>query len=832
MTQLIENPFIQNNTNNYYDDIINIKSNIIQNNIINNYNELFVLIKKNKNNLPIEIYNNYIDKDLFLSISSRFMLYKISLDALQEKYFLDNFIIMNNEEANIYNILEYDLQDKNLIIPILNISFHDLKIFMTQYNNEYSLDNLYNYVLISKYFNYKSQYNIINIISNLKESKIWKKHNIITTFNNLFMYRNFKNNQNNICKFDNNHTLIVNTNHNTCIDVSPVFKKTNSIINYSNLSKNNFTEMFFELNNENQYILFSNLCISTKCDFVLNNYRILNHMKSIISNYANLFRYLFSYAWIVLYYKECNTKLNLDEILFDIDTASLLPVYPIDYSRPKLNPYMPILVNDNVLNPLNNFCGIADYNDIEGDNNFINKGICSLSDFMFRLNIFCTGRNNYNIFENINFKEFNSYIIGSTITACIQKYHPLMSKFLDPSETKSYQIIDGLTNYYDEYYSDAHIDIVSNILEEVDFIKSVYKMYNIISNTINNKFNTKSNYVKTSIKLMKSAVFIIPYNDIIKQLNIISDSENSISYIKKNFNSQEIQFIIKELYAIETKKYYNNIIKNLSDDEINKLQIECPDLFIFDSKCKTYIKSNVSEVSLMYIYKYIITSSELSRDIIITKDTNILYKISKEFYLPCVRSYYDGNTVYLTPSCISAHLTYMNLDYKQSNTNKPMTEILNKYRLRGYGTWLNHLEKDNIHNYSKNTSKWNNLYELYENNKFKSLSTSMFGPIELNNRFTYPKLYNIKYESKSNNIDFSNRYATNILTTSLHNNKIKILHKIISKKFSCDSINIDFDYFTAIDNKGNINIVDDWLIIFLWKISNTSNTSNTSNKCS
>ena len=34
------------------------------------------------------------------------------------------------------------------------------------------------------------------------------------------------------------------------------------------------------------------------------------------------------------------------------------------------------------------------------------------------------------------------------------------------------------------------------------------------------------------------------------------------------------------------------------------------------------------------------------------------------FHLPCVRGYYDGSQVYLLPSCITAAMTLINLDYK------------------------------------------------------------------------------------------------------------------------------------------------------------------------
>ena len=83
-------------------------------------------------------------------------------------------------------------------------------------------------------------------------------------------------------------------------------------------------------------------------------------------------------------------------------------------------------------------------------------------------------------------------------------------------------------------------------------------------------------------------------------------------------------------------------------------------------------------------------------------DENSIDDDDKEFEedLPIVRSYYDGNTVYITPSCISACMTFLNMDYKYFAGSKDPIEIINKYRSRGFGTILNENEIKRLLEYS------------------------------------------------------------------------------------------------------------------------------------
>ena len=101
------------------------------------------------------------------------------------------------------------------------------------------------------------------------------------------------------------------------------------------------------------------------------------------------------------------------------------------------------------------------------------------------------------------------------------------------------------------------------------------------------------------------------------------------------------------------------------------------------------------------------------------------------FHLPIVRSYYDGSEIYLTPSCVFACMTLLNIDYKYFAGSKDPIEIINKYRMRGFGTILNEKEIVRLIEYSSLIPKWKNSYNL----NIQSNKTSIMHINMINNNY-------------------------------------------------------------------------------------------------
>ena len=193
-------------------------------------------------------------------------------------------------------------------------------------------------------------------------------------------------------------------------------------------------------------------------------------------------------------------------------------------------------------------------------------------------------------------------------------------------------------------------------------------------------------------------------------LDIYGTNIDKLKYINENINSNIVKELFRPYYEELLDKKYNDIIKDLSQEEIEILKNKYPDIFDntntnFKICINKKLKKN-SSIDLEFTYKYNIESNILTKNLeLFSIKYDDFFATVSSFHLPCVRSYYDGLNVYLTPSCITAHLTYMNIDYKYIFGTKDPLDILNKYRLRGYGTWLNNDEKK-IWKSEETTDKW------------------------------------------------------------------------------------------------------------------------------
>jgi hypothetical protein len=162
----------------------------------------------------------------------------------------------------------------------------------------------------------------------------------------------------------------------------------------------------------------------------------------------------------------------------------------------------------------------------------------------------------------------------------------------------------------------------------------------------------------------------------------------------------------------------------------------------------------------------------------------------------------------------------MNLDYKYISSNKHPLEIINKYRLRGFGTWLNSIEKQLMVDYCKEIPYWKNLYDINDITDSKVFEIFIFGPLHMNVKFYYPRLYNMDYYySKNIILDNPSRYLDISLCTPIYLMKQITMNKIIKDKFLSNKLyDINFDNYIVIDAKGNINPVQKWLIITAWNL--------------
>jgi hypothetical protein len=210
---------------------------------------------------------------------------------------------------------------------------------------------------------------------------------------------------------------------------------------------------------------------------------------------------------------------------------------------------------------------------------------------------------------------------------------------------------------------------------------------------------------------------------------------------------------------------------------------------IIENKNNTYnIKINI---------KYKIISHELKHPLeLFMVKYNDFFATVQTFHLPCVRAYYDGLNVYMTPSCISAHLTYMNLDYKYFAGSQEPADIIYKYRSRGFGTWLNSTEKKIYVEKTKDILK---------------------GAILSNERIFQPRLYNIDDYHSVFPVDLEIGYK---YINELPNLEYKTFFTEIDKYYNTISNpNINFiQSLQTINQNGSIYPFKKWTIKTVYEI--------------
>ena len=142
-----------------------------------------------------------------------------------------------------------------------------------------------------------------------------------------------------------------------------------------------------------------------------------------------------------------------------------------------------------------------------------------------------------------------------------------------------------------------------------------------------------------------------------------------------------------------------------------------------------------NKFSICWSWKYSIESVYLwhNFEIFNSREKEPFSLVSK-FHLNCVKGYYTNidskkDNVFLLPSCIIALQSFYNISmsYFHGKTNK--YEIINKYRMRGFGTILNKVDIIKIKKFIKENKFWRNLYNpKLELNKDLKLGNILFQP--------------------------------------------------------------------------------------------------------
>lgn len=872
-----------------------------------NYSRLLILCLIGKEPVSNSFYNKLVFINEYQQMKNNLILIEANMKVLKNVIHFNNIIQVNSTYLEDFNHSGIELDETEIVLPILNINFNDLKLYVNHYDGLFCLDDVFKVKLLEQYFNSQERNTVLannfsNMILNTQESQYWTYYyNCLLNMTLPLLKRGFNFNLvrhsrdsvvdvviNKLKKIDldNTNYLQFMNRKQVYVDASSAIKKKGyrvyRVLNdYGEYTHKEINQMFDCLPSEKQrYDLFNSLLVSKKhCHLALNNPELLDKLQPILHKYIGLYRYLFGYTWLTFYLEESIKRSHIettDRFVFPINTANKLPFFPYMSKNLSLNPYLPLMIKKDVINAESNCLGFSYYvTDLD------QYGITDLDGFREKLNVYTTGSSKKSIFADLDWS--NLAISGSTLAACLQKRHPLISLF----EGTCTDSDATLYRFFNEYYAKADIDIMCNTKTIFEFMDVVFRTYatvkeNIVKTNdyadekhinlvpyrkaaiiVNEEFirkficsNTCSyEYVLANLKEPQVVELFYPYYLKAKEeLNedVIKENDSVESKLKKEFYKDYFEYIAKEdlvvIFStnnegyeqatsnIKGKRKEKEFFKFLQEErnfdpnddtiEIREEDEDFDDEGADDDWLDSMNKENnitVTDNSAKILFKvnenikYKVESPFLnhSLEIFQIKYEDFFSTVSR-FHLPCVRGYYNGDNVYLLPSCISAHMTYINMDYKYFAGSKDPIEIINKYRSRGFGTILNDTEKLHLVEYSNNVISWNNLYEL--NIKNENSVNNIFGHVGYNCRLFKPRMYNpdeyhdaVYVEHNYNQID------AKVSMNSEDDYKVEL-----SRLYNTSMSSIDTMKFRTIKDTGYVMPFKPWVTQAVWDDINSN----------
>lgn len=668
------------------------------------------------------------------------------------------FVIPKNKIENEFDTkLNVDKEDLDVLL-MTELSESQLNNYLETYEDE--IDNLEKYtefLSIIKYNqinpdNFKIKKKMDLLLTSI--SDYWEDpSNCNFTLTNKFIERRF-NNSNYISNNDNINNTIFDMNKdsheiNYLNDIvrdhnwKEMSLKKYNLSKISSLTNDDVIMIYKQLPTEYmKYNFISNmLCSRTHCHLILNSYDFLQISKPIFDKYKLIFKYLIGYSWLTLKNEEYhiyNKIKDSDRIVFDIDTANLLPIYPFTWDDINQNPYAAVLIDKEVLDLKKN---ALSFNMMRNYEKYY--GVCDSKEFSRRLNIFVNGTNTKGILEHIDWS--CCAITGSVMTACGMKYNPLID--ISKTSNNPNELTDGdLASYFFHYYQDSDIDLICNKETIIDFIDVVEKLIEKLPKG------------KTTVENVHSGTIILSDDFIIKELeNIRKTLKNDkidLEYVKSNYFSQEIKNYFYDKFYVPWKaeqlikitnlnKQNNQLFKDYMklipreefriynlDYELDKEKMTCKDfekyfyfedLYESDSTLKPDQNKLVAKLSESIRFK-VKSNGIKTFEIFKSRDENFFSIVSK-FHMGFVRAIWNGQTVKCLPSYITSMMLQIAVDYKYFASIRDPIEIVNKYRSRGFGIILNDYEKlhmayyNSIKNKNSENVKWIEMYKVNLKNK-------------------------------------------------------------------------------------------------------------------
>ena len=820
----------------------------------------------------MKIFDRVLSRDDFKSSCCIFTLIPTDINILKNYNLRNlSSIIDGNLLNEHFGYLNFNFGIDEIIVPMFEINESKGQIYSNLHNTTHILSQLKNIVNMVSYYNngftgpIDRQLN--TILGNVDHDLFWKNSkncnfnmdSIFTkrvlTYNGMSIEKVRYNKETKTLINNDNYIDDMNNNTNTKLDIKVEHMNIYHVLKTSKfrtfyaqplddklfLTKESVAELFRILHDKKyRFKLLNSLLVSKKyCHLVVNNSNVISLVGDLLKDYKPLYAYLFGYAWITMYLEESimSTKTTKKHrYVFDIDTANKLPVFPFSMENIHNNPYVTLFLNRDIINPATNAMGICSFHDMKEEY----YGVCDRHEAIKRMNIFVSGNHETNIFDGLKENIFS--VSGSIIPACIQKYNPL----IDTCTSSRMTYAEKWNTYFNHFYHNSDVDVMCGTNSMGKFIKYATEFINKISENINcsvDELNIQG--LKKTAVVVSKHFFNECLDDVIEETGIDYTCDTLAELFNNNANN--LSQDMRRYFYIDYVSEKNNLIKKWKQQERNS-----------DIKFNKHVIDAYKEITPIADMTVKVTNYALAKSELIMKDNEVYYfindyrdestkvpenknylvmkfseslkfKISVQklkrtielfqcgkdpfntvarFHKPCVRAYYQDNNIYMLPSCITAMMTFINIDYKYFAGSRDPIEIMNKYRMRAYSTILNMNEKKSMINYNKNNDKYDGMFKSESKN-------SPLGPKRLSDKIFKPGKYIIGlsddiYDNKDN-LEYINTV----------NNLVNIYKK--DYKYNSQDAPINIFNFTAIGNNGYVKPLQTWVANAFYDYVNQNN---------
>jgi hypothetical protein len=813
-----------------------------------------------------KIFDPIVKKNELYSLGKEFVLVNASMNMLRNFHYKNTGCIVEKDCLTRIFGNTFKYENSEIVLPMFELTQTTALVNISLYDKQFGIENMRDILALTSFYNKKYKKPVMeqlaNHLSDLKESQFWSDpRNCNINMTDAFMTRGFNYKEirdehvkmsitapNNLEKKDKEIERIINiltegkkkdTDYLNFIHKNDVYTDIFSALKSSGkrtyymtsddselkCKESDIVDLLCSIEDEQElYYAFNTFLVSKEyCHMVINNSKVLDKVKPLFDKYAPVYKLLLGYAWLCFAIEESIMKTKAQKenrFVFDINTANKLPVFPFITEDLTQNPYLTILVNKKILNSSNNVMSLDCINGFDG------YGVCTLDQFKWRFNLFTTGDPSKNIFDGIDWKYFA--VSGSMIPACLQKKSPLFDLVTHTHKREE----DKWLTFFNHYYNESDIDMMCNDLSIFGFTDKVHHVVEQIKKNI-------STYKEgdVSIEPVKSmAVLVTKYffEERLQDFNEKFNDKFTVEHLINQLGSAEMREYLYWIYSEHkmrfncmirktgknTNPYINNFLEPISSKEMN-IQLVTHEhtrstnksldsdmcFYINDFRSKDDKVPEEKNFMIMKIcenVRFKIKSPKMLRCIeLFRSKSSDFFALVARFHLPCVRAYYQGNNVYILPSCVSALMTGVNIDYKYFAGVRDPIDIINKYRMRGFSTLLSDKEKQHMAFYNNNIKTFGGMFHIESTNK-NEINKS-FGPRELTDKIFQPHVYIKGLDSGVYNLSLGPK-LTYIKT-------LDDLKDYYAKKYDYDTeyYALDLFKFRTVNEYGSVTPFSNWI---------------------